>query len=83
MIVLVTVGSTSFKALTDGMVTPEVLKRLHERGVRKLVIQQGSAPMAPVPDSKVQLVRMAYTSGPAEMDALLREADAVISHAGE
>lgn len=80
--VLVTVGSTSFQPLTDGIVAPAVLARLEELGVRRLVVQHGSARMAIPNRCGIEVVPIQYTASPGEMDALVAQADGVISHAG-
>ena len=81
---MLTVGSTQHAALVDAALSEPVLRALRDRGVSRFVVQHGSyrpaalsgwgeEGMAPTLDC------FAYA---ADLDARLRRADLVISHAG-
>lgn len=77
---LVTVGSTSFQALTDHVVTPHALARLRDLGVDTVIVQHGAAPLPAPPENPLLDVQsFAYT---ADLAHHLDNADMIISHAG-
>lgn len=91
---VVTVGSTSFPALSDAILSPSVFEILPELGIASVTVQAGSAEI-PVHarggeityttrrGSYVRVRTLRYTRDAVEMDALLKSADIVVSHAGE
>ncbi len=91
---LVTVGSTQFPDLSDAALSEPTLAGLRAAGVTSLIVQLGFAPIpahiAAVVGREggrgevggLQLNVMRYTGSPGEMDALMRSADGVVSHAG-
>lgn len=91
---IVTVGSTSFPALSDAVLSPAVLEILPELGIASITVQAGSADI-PVHarggeityttrgGAYVRVRTLRYTRDAVEMDALLKGADVVVSHAGE
>jgi UDP-N-acetylglucosamine transferase subunit ALG13 len=91
---LVTVGSTQFPDLSDAALAEPTLAGLRAAGVTSLIVQLGFAPIpahiAAVVGREggrgevggLQLNVMRYTGSPGEMDALMRAADGVVSHAG-
>lgn len=91
---VVTVGSTRFPALSDAVLSPRVLDALPALGVSSVTVQLGSADI-PVhargqeftystdAGKYVQVKVLRYTKDAVEMDALLKDANVVVSHAGE
>lgn len=91
---VVTVGSTQFPALSDAVLSPGVLDGLPALGIASVTVQLGSAE-APVHarggeftyttrgGAYVGVRTLRYTSDAVEMDALLKGADVVVSHAGK
>lgn len=91
---VVTVGSTQFRALSDAVLSPAVLETLPGLGIGDVTIQLGSADI-PVHarggeftyttrgGAYVGVKTLRYTRDAVEMDALLQGADVVVSHAGE
>ncbi|GMK55021.1 hypothetical protein CspeluHIS016_0200770 [Cutaneotrichosporon spelunceum] len=91
---LVTVGSTQFPDLSDAALSESALTAFREAGVDTVIVQLG---FAPIPDhvaavvgrgggsgelNGVKIKVMRYTASPGEMDALMKSADGVVSHAG-
>lgn len=91
---VVTVGSTQFPALSDAVLSPAVLEILPGLGIASVTVQAGSAEI-PVharggeityttrDGGYVRVRTLRYTRDAVEMDALLKGADVVVSHAGE
>ncbi|CAK9783995.1 glycosyl transferase [Cutaneotrichosporon oleaginosum] len=91
---LVTVGSTQFAELSDAVLAESTIAALRAAGVSTLIVQLGFAPIpahvaavvgreggkGEVGGLRVEVMR--YTGSPGEMDALMRSADGVVSHAG-
>ena len=79
--VLVTVGTTSFKALTDVCLHDDAfLKLLHRHGVTSLIVQHGDASTTPSHSNlSLDIKTYAYVD---DLQALIQEADLVIAHAG-
>ena len=81
---MLTVGSTQHAALVDAALSEPVLRALRDRGVSRFVVQHGSYRPAAVSSlgagaTAPTLDCFAYA---ADLDARLRRADLVISHAG-
>lgn len=79
--VFVTVGTTSFDELIEGVTRPEAVQALKARGYERLVLQVGRGNLLPAADScpDVQLEAFRFKDSIAED---MRRADLVISHAG-
>jgi beta-1,4-N-acetylglucosaminyltransferase len=89
MRVLVTVGSTEFDALVRGVLQPPVLAALRAKGYTDVAIQCGAGTLAralarePEPWTLTRAgVRIALFAFKPALDADVRAADLVISHAG-
>ena len=81
---MLTVGSTQHAALVDAALSEPVLRALRDRGVSRFVVQHGSYRPAALSElggdgSAPTLDCFAYAN---DLDARLRRADLVISHAG-
>lgn len=83
IVVLVTVGSTSFDGLIQSMTSTASLENLQRAGVRKLIVQHGRGPPptptpSPSPES-LEVVSFAYAPS---LTPYYGEADIVTTHCG-
>ena len=79
-VVFATVGTTSFPALGDTLLTAEVLAALHAQGYRKLVLQLGRGPEPQIPSTPPLKIEWYRFKPSLEPD--MREASLLVSHAG-
>lgn len=81
IVVLVTVGSTSFDGLIQNMTSATSLEKQQRAGVRKLIVQHGRGPPptpTPSPES-LEVVSFAYAPS---LTPYYGEADIVATHCG-
>ena len=80
MNVLVTVGSTTFDALSLAVLDEDLLAQLYKRGYRTMLLQHGKTKALPSNvDSSVDITMVTYLP---DMTQAINTADLVISHAG-
>ncbi|XP_031718358.1 UDP-N-acetylglucosamine transferase subunit ALG13 homolog [Anarrhichthys ocellatus] len=79
--VFVTVGTTSFDDLIEGVTCPETVQVLKARGYEHLVLQAGRGSILPAADSCPHVSLEAYRFKDSIADDI-QQADLVISHAG-
>ena len=79
-VVFATVGTTSFSALADTLLTAEVLAALHKQGYRKLVLQIGRGPEPQIPSGAPLQIEWYRFKPSLEPD--MRDASLIVSHAG-
>lgn len=81
---MLTVGSTQHAALVDAALSEAVLRALRGRGVSRFVIQHGSYRSAALDGRRDEgsVPRLDCFAYAGDLDAQLRRADLVISHAG-
>ena len=80
MILFAAVGTTQFDGLVASLVAPEMLALMASQGFKRLVLQLGKGPDPAIPKDPPLKVEW-YRFKPS-LDADLRQADLVISHAG-
>ncbi|XP_070769691.1 UDP-N-acetylglucosamine transferase subunit ALG13 isoform X2 [Enoplosus armatus] len=80
--VFVTIGTTSFDELIESITCPESVQALKARGYERLVLQVGRGSLLPDADScpHVRLEAFRFKDSIAED---IKQADLVVSHAGE
>ncbi|XP_054453884.1 UDP-N-acetylglucosamine transferase subunit ALG13 homolog isoform X2 [Anoplopoma fimbria] len=79
--VFVTVGTTSFDDLIEGITCPETVQVLKARGYERLVLQVGRGSILPAADSCPHVILEAYRFKDSIAEDI-KQADLVISHAG-
>ena len=86
--VFVTVGTTSFDALVEAMDSEELIQTLIERGYDSLTIQRGRGTYVPkhivtsTSSERSSAIKVQVVEFLPSLDAILKEASLVISHAG-
>ena len=86
--VFVTVGTTSFDALVEAMDSEEMVQTLIERGYDSLTIQRGRGTYVPkhivtsTSSERSSAIKVQVVEFLPSLDAILKEASLVISHAG-
>jgi beta-1,4-N-acetylglucosaminyltransferase len=76
-----TVGTTQFAALVDTLLSADVLDALFSQGYRRLLLQLGRGPDPPVP-ADTRGVEVEWYRFKPSLEADMREAELIVSHAG-